>query len=264
MPISKFDLLPGTEVKTEFPPAISGTYLCVGEEDSVAVEAYAKAVLPNSRTSPYGILWRQPLATRHTGYQVYEIEVSYGPKPWGPFEWTVRGRSTGGETQKILGSFQTVATSAGAPDFQGLIGYNSHDQTVEGTEVPLPSSELSIDVKAPAGYINLAYQDALAQLKGRVNSTTFLIWPPGEVRCEGTEYSATNADSEFTLNISIQKNLTDFVAAGLTIPEKQGWDFLWFLTEKAVVAGVPVERAVHWYIERTLLRADFKTILGFG
>jgi len=281
MPITKFDLKPRSEEKTEFPPALSGVYVCVGEGDSSVVEAHAKAMLPNFRNSPYGILWRQPLVTREVGFQVFEVTANYGPKPWGPFEYTIRGRTTGGETQKILGSLSTVSKSTDAPDFKGLIGYNPTDGTVEGTDVPVPMSELSIDVKAPAGYINLAYQDALAGLKGRVNSTQFLIWPPGEVRCEGTEYSATSADSEFTLNISIQKNLPEFTTAGLTItvptsppadyPDgvaKEGWDYLWFLVEeKDVAAGahtVKGKNATHWYIERTLLRADFKAILGWG
>jgi hypothetical protein len=268
MPVTKFDLKHNSEERTEFPPSYSGTYIATGEDDAEQVEFYAKAVLPPQLTNVYGQLWRQPLVTRRIGWKVYEVDASYGPVPWGPFQYTIRGRTTGGETQKILGSFQTIATSTDAPDFKGLIGYNPTDGTVEGTDVPVPMSELSIDIKAPAGYINLAYQDALAQLKGRVSSTTFLIWPAGEVRCEGTEYSATNADSEFTLNISIQKNLTSFVSAGLTIPSKQGWDFLWFLVEeKDVVAGahtVKVKQAVHWYIERTLLRADFRAVLGFG
>lgn len=268
MPLTKFALKPNSEERTEFPPFYSGTYVATGEYDSEVVEAYAKAFLPPQLSNVYGQLWRQPIVTRCLGGANFEIDVSYGPKPWGPFEYTIRGRTTGGETQKILGSFETVAHSTNAPDFKGLIGYNPTDGTVEGTDVPVPMSELSIDVKAPAGYINLAYQDALAQMKGRYNSTTFLIWPAGEVRCEGTEYSASNADSEFTLNIAIQKNLTNFVSAGLTITAKKGWDFLWFLVEEVdVTAGghtVKVKQAKHWYVERTLLTADFKAILGFG
>lgn len=279
MPINKFALKPNSEERTEFPPFYSGTYIATGEDSSEAVELYAKSFLVPQLSSPHGQLWRQPIVTRRLGWQVFEVDASYGPKPWGPFEYTIRGR-VGGETQKIKGSLQTIAHSTDAPIFSetvdgskgGLIGVNA-DGTVEGTDILLSASELSIDVKAPAGYVNLAVQDSISGLVSSVNSTDFLVWKAGEVRYDSTEYSATNADSEFTVNVSIQKNLprppaTSFTSAGLTITAKQGWDLLWFLFEEedADFGGhtVKIQKAKHWYIERTMPRYDFKSVLGFG
>lgn len=269
MPLVKFDRLPGGEELIEFPPSYTARYLAVGEEDMSLVEAAALLLTPLSLITNSGAtIFRQPLQTTRKGFGIYEVEVPYARKKWGPFEITISGRSTGGGTVKIKGSLETIATSAGAPDFQGLIGYNPTDQTVEGTDVEEPISEISINFKAPPGFVNLAYMDSLTQLKGVVNNLPWLIWRAGEVRFDGAEYTdGTYTDTDVTLNVSIQKNLPASTIAGLSVDAKDGWDFLWFLTKEENVAGPPpyvITRAEHWYIERTRLRANFGAILGFG
>lgn len=268
MALSKFEPLPATEEFINFPPAYRQTYLMVGVDEFNTVNALAAALLPQTKLSTAGILYLQPLVVNRRAYQVYEVETYYGPRPFSEFEITLSGRSTGGETIKILGSLETVSTSANAPDFQGLIGYNPTDQSVEGVDIPVPSLEITITMKVPAGFLRLEKIDQLAELKGKVNSSPWMIWQIGEVRFDGAEFSeitsTATAEAEISYIVSIQKTLKNFESAGLTITEKQGWDYLWLLTEDDVNGGLPIKRATHYYVERTMPRADFAAILGFG
>lgn len=213
------------------------------------------------------VLYRQPVILRRLGHKLYESDVLWTPKNPLPYNLTIRGRTTGG-TQRILGSLQTVATSSNAPDFQGLIGFNPSDESVEGTEITVPVLELSIDITYPTGVVNAAFANLLTELTGRVNSTSWLGWAAGEVLYQGADFSdGVNNPVEVSHNIAVQRNITGATIAGLTGITKDGWDLLWFLTEdKTVVAGgadVPVKQAVHWYVERVYPRANFPAALGF-
>lgn len=264
MPLTKFDELPDSRQLTEFPPSVQVAYMAVGLDDAVQVETEAFARLPLAIASVYGVLYRQPLQVQRLGYNVHEVYAEWAQRKWSALDWTIRGRTTGG-TQKILGSLSTVATSADAPDFQGLIGVNA-DGTVEGTEVGVPALQITIDVSYPLGFVNTAMAKLWSYNTYKVNNSAVLGWAAGEVLYEGSEFEdGSNTAARVSHNVSVSQNLAEFTAAGLNITAKQGWDFLWFLTEDAEHAGppiAPVKRAVHWYVERIYQRANLAQILG--
>ena len=263
MAIVKFDEVPGTQQSDEYPPSVRSTWLSSGEDNENLVEQYAVANLALAVASPFGVLYRQPLAFQQIGYKHYHVFVEYSRRKWGPFQFSFRGRTTGG-TQKIIASLETVATSANAPDFQGLIGVNQVDGRVEGTDVLIPETQVSCDVTYPQGYVNSARIAQWTNYTGHVNNAGWQGWKTGEVRYDGTEFEeGADIETRVTHNFSISLNLTNFESAGLTITAKQGWDVLWFLTEKADDAGVPIQKAVHWYVERVYHRFSFAALFGF-
>lgn len=263
MAIEKFDELTDASQSTQYPPAARTTFLAVGEDDENLVEQYALANTLLAIATPFGILYRQPLNFQRLGYKTYHVFVEWSKSKWGPFQFSIRGRTTGG-TQKIVASLATIATSANAPDFQGLIGVNQVDGTVEGADVIVPVLQVAVDVTYPAGFVNSARMASWSVNTPSVNSVAWQGWAAGEALYEGTEFEdGTDIEARVTHNFSISKNLTNFQSAGLTVTAKNGWDLLWFLTEKDDDAGVPIQKAVHWYVERIYPRTSFQTLFGF-
>lgn len=263
MPLLKFDRLPDTEEWLEYPPEFRERYVITGLNDLTSVNSTAMGLLALAIASPAGILYRQPLVIERIGHNVYHVAVTYSQKKFSTLEWTIRGRTTGG-TQKIRGSLETIETSVGAPDFQQLIGVNA-DGTVEGTEVIVPILEFSIDIVYPLGHVNQSMMNAWANLTGTTNAGVWLGRQRGEVLFLGSEFEdGTTTPAAVTHNVAIQPNLTNGTIAGLAGINKRGWEFLWFQVEDAVDGGVPVKRAVHWYVEKIYQESNFAAILGFG
>jgi len=189
--------------------------------------------------------------------------VLWNAKPQTDFEVTYRGRSTGG-TQKILGSYFTAGHRPKAPDYKGLIGYNPKTQDVEGCEIIVPVQELEIEVTYPVGYASATYINGITQLTGSVNAVQWRLWQAGSVLYQGAEFNwGGTAPTRITHHVSIQPNIFNATIAGLKGINKEGWDFLWFLTEKAPEGALPIQTAKHWYSERVYRRANFAAILGF-
>ena len=80
----------------------------------------------------------------------------YGRRNWALLEVYIRGSTTGGGTVRLKQSLQTISTSAGAPNFGGLIGVNQTEDTVEGVEEEVPTLDYSIDVTYPVGFLTNA------------------------------------------------------------------------------------------------------------
>lgn len=261
-----FDEVTDARELHEFPPSVTTRYRMVGLDDALATEVQALSLLASAITSPYGILFRQPIHVFRLGYRVHEVQVEWAQRKWAPLDISIRGRTTGG-TQKIIGSLSTVSMSNNAPNFQGLIGVNS-DGTVEGAEIIVPTLQLALDVQYPLGFLNWDMMKVWSYNTGTVNAGAMLGWQAGEVLYEGSEFEdGTNIPTRVTHNVSISPNLFNFTACGLTIAEKQGWDFLWFRTvdETHTVGGTtfPVKRATHYYVERNYRRINLAAILGF-
>lgn len=267
MPLRKFAPVPDAYVISEGDQSNAyarDVYMAVGEDDETRVELFAAQTVPQAIATSVGTLYRQPMSVRRIGFEVYEVDVEWGQKKWGALEWSIRGRTTGG-TQKVLGSLSTVSSSSNAPNFNGLIGVNA-DGTIEGTEVIVPTTQLAIDVVYPRGSISNLEIAVWTTATSSVNLSPVLGWPAGEVLYEGAEFEhGSDIPRRVTHNISISPNLSNFTAAGLTIAEKQGWDFLWFrVVEETAIAGgttYAVKRATHYYVERLYRRLDLASLL---
>lgn len=265
MPVIKFDPLPDASESTQYPPSARITYLCYGEDEEAIVEAYAFSNIALAIPTPWGIIYRQPIRVRRIGFKVYHVDAEWSRQKWGPFQFSIRGR-TGGGTQHISSSLSTVATSENAPDFQGQIGVTQEngDFRVEGTDIPISQTDLAVDVTYPAGFVNHDRIAMWTRNTPRVNNGNWQKWSTGEVLYLGTEFEdGSDIEARVTHNISISLNLTNFQVGGLTITEKQGWDLLWLLTEKDEDDGAPVTRAVHWYVERIFYRTSLTALFGF-
>lgn len=253
-----------------FEPLARQVYITTGEDNIELVSQHAHANIPNALPfAGLGILYRQPLQIRRKGYKVFETEAMYGRRNWALLEIHIRGNTMGGGTVRLKQALQTMLTSAGAPNFGGLIGVNQIEDTVEGVEEELPSLDFSIDITYPVGFLTNAMMAIWSELTQRVNSVQWLGWPAGTVLYRGADFDGVPAGANTSpLNIShqvsVSPNLTNVTIAGFNGITKEGWDVLWWLHEDQEVGGVTVKKPVHWYVERTKLRAAFAGYLGFG
>lgn len=257
-----------------FEPVHRTIYVATGDDFLSNVNSYAHANIPPIVTVPgFGLLYRQPLQVRRVGFKVYEIDAMYGRRNWGELEVMIRGSTLGGGTVKLKQSFETVLTSTNAPNFGGLIGVDLTAGTVEGVEEELPALDYSLDITYPVGFLNNAMLGSWSNLTKKVNSVAFMGWPAGSVYYKGADFEGVPPVSNpsplsVSHQISVQPKLNSVTINGFSGITKDGWDVLWWLTEEQeqAVAGatVKVQKPIHWYVERTKLRAVFQSILGFG
>jgi hypothetical protein len=266
VPLRKFDEDLDSRELVEFPPRISARWICTGLDNSNEVQVVALGFLAQMQPSPFGILYRQPLIINRLGYQVHEVLVEWAQQKWSPFDFTIRGRTTGG-MQKILGSFATVAKSANAPDFGGLIGVQD-DGTIEGAEVPIGVQEFAVEVTYPLGYLSHAMMAAWSDNVGCTNLNPWRGWSARQLLYMGSDYEdGTNIPTRVAHNLIRGRHLKQVTVCGLGPFDKAAHDHLWFRTveQTHTVGGstFKVKRATHYYVERVTVAVDFTIIFGF-
>lgn len=219
-------------------------------------------------------LYRQPLTVTRLGDGIYESDVIWNLRSNTEFEVNVRGRTSGGQ-QKLIGSFFTAGKFAAAgsklpiPDYKQVIAYNPKTQEAEGCEVFVPEQEYEVEVRYPIGYVTEDYLTGLDDLVGYVNLLKWRRWDAGRVVYRGAEYSyGNNLPVTIVHIIGLQRNLKNVTLAGIPGITKDGWDFLWYLTQdKDVPVGdgniVRIKKAQYAFVERVFPRRDFKAVLGF-
>lgn len=148
--------------------------------------------------------------------------------------------STGGQTQRITNSIQTVSRHAPAgetpPNFGTAI--NVRDGDVEGVEITVPQYRFSETHIIAAATVTQAYRLVLAQLTGKVNNATFRGFLSHEVLflgAEGTRRGLEVTDPwEITFNFVREPTVTGLDIGGVSVPVKRGWDYLWVVHKDVV------------------------------
>lgn len=249
-------------------------YGVTGTANESQVVLTALASTPVAIWTAYGIMWRQaPTCSVSAGATNWTVDVPYtivqdSDGSGGGGSWSWRFSTTGG-TVHIKAAKSTVSSyPGGAADEHDLIGHHGDD--VEGTDIVIPSSKITVSYKAPAGLVNLAWCWAMDDLTGTVNSDTFLGRPAGEILFTGIEQSATLPSSGSSGETSVDftflrsKNLTGQVVDAITGIDKQGWDVAWIAWKDDVDAGQAVKVAKAVYVNRVYDRVAFKSVFGFG
>lgn len=114
-----------------------------------------------------------------------------------------------------------------------------------------------------ASRINTSYKRRAANLVGKVNSTVFNRWNPGEVLLESITQGEIYTNSrnielcDLVFTFAIRPN-GDRECAGHTIPAVDGWDYLWQISD--INPGESAETLHSLHISRIYERASFNAL----
>jgi hypothetical protein len=242
-------------------------YVAAGSSDELFVRAHALAGTAALLMTPAGILYRQDILIEPQAADIWHVRVPYGPQNRTLGSITLDYDTTGGTIHLKAGlahidSF-AAAGAGDPPDHQGAIGVNGDE--VEGVEVVSDALKLTVTVTHPAGIVTLARIKHLRSLTGRVNSDTFLTFPPGEVLFLGSVgRDGTNVEAEASYQFACSENLVGQVIAGIEGVKKDGWDVAWIEFRDAVDGGKPVRRPKFLHVDRVYKRVPMAISLGFG
>lgn len=145
----------------------------------------------------------------------------------------------------------------------------NEDNEAEGVETLVPVARFTVRYAASEGIIDGAYQRAVEDLVGKVNADTYLNRPPGSLLFQGASGSERNDGSwEITFSFLYKPNVSAqagdppiVVGSGeyaVTIPDKDGWDYLWVRTVKGTDAnGQLIRKPDYAFVHQVYDRANF-------
>jgi hypothetical protein len=235
-------------------------YTVTGSNDESAVLAALRSTAPETY---YGMR-RMQVEAEPVGGGIWQCTVPYEGK-----NETVYTFETGGSTQHITQSLQTIARHAAsgstAPDFQGAIGVNG--DSIDGVDVTVPVFNFTESRRCAGSVVTGAYKLALFNATGKVNNASFRGFAAGEVLFLGASGTKTGIDDwEIAYKFAASPNVASLaIGGGITVTAKKGWEYLWvrFADTEDTSANAMVKRPVAAYVEQVYPTADFST-LGIG
>jgi hypothetical protein len=204
------------------------------------------------------------------GVAVY-VPFSYDYTPPGSFSISF---DISAQTQRIMQSRQTRGTYVKpgfvAQDFKGAIGVQ-HDKSIEGCDIQIPATVLTINQTVAAADVDQAYIVRLTRAVGTMSKTDWKGYFAGEllfVRASGQQRLDGNWDLAFGFAFNPNEIVTiDDIGTGGggAGVNKRGWDYLWCYYEPVNddINHVTPPRPTAAYVERVYNETDFAT-LGIG
>ena len=245
-------------------PSIDLLFLIDGTDNDLE----AKGNLLTASPILYDGLIRQTAHIEQIGPALWDGSVRYGPRKRPDTGESSFSFDTGGGTQHVTQSLQTLGAYAPpdmtAPDYQGAIGATG--ENVEGVDVTVPVYNFSETHYVAIESVTQAYKAALFALTGRINAAPFRGFAAGEVLFLGASGSQRGEeDWEITFRFAASPNVSGLSVGNITGIAKRGWDYLWVRYEDAedATAKVLVKRPVAAYVERVYYDGDFSA-LGIG
>lgn len=177
---------------------------------------------------------------------------------------------TGGGTRHVERSIRTVSTTPSSEAYPG--GINTDDDGhINGIDITMPVFNFSETHIFPPSRVSTSYKKALMEQTGKVNNSSFRGFNAGEVLCLGVSGSRRGDSSEdnwaITFKFAVSQNQSNIRIDALTVPSKQGWDYLWVQYKSAEVSQggktkkVKVPRAA--FVEQVYEKGNFGA-LGIG
>jgi hypothetical protein len=239
-------------------PSVDLVYIIRGTDDDLA----AKEALAEASPVFYDGLVRQSLHIERVAEDIWEGSARYGPlQPRQTGDSTYQF-DTGGGTQHITQSLQTVGRYAPpgktAPDFQGAIGV-THDN-VEGVDITVPVYNFSETHYLSDAAVTPAYKATLFFLTGKVNGGPFRGFQMGEVLFLGASGSKRGTeDWEITFRFAASPNVAGLVVGDIGGISKRGWEYLWvrYADAEDMASGTLVKRPIAAYVEQVYPYGDF-------
>lgn len=264
MPIAVHEKWESRESTVGESPSIDRVYIVRGTASDLA----AKAALAAATPVLYDGLVRQSLHIERLSEDIWEGSVRYGQLQSPEIGDSVYQFETGGGTQHITQSLQTVGRYAPpgkiAPDFHGAIGV-THDN-VEGVDITVPVYNFSETHYIASGLVTPGYRATLFFLTGKVNGAAFRGFAAGEVLFLGASGSKRGQDDwEITFRFAASPNITGLQVGNITGINKKGWEYLWvrYADDEDAAAKVLVKKPIAAYVEQVYQYGDFSG-LGIG
>lgn len=171
---------------------------------------------------------------------------------------------TGGGTTHMSQSLKTkgkyAASGHTAPDFGGAIEVDEND-TVKGIDITTPIFNFNETHYFTASEVSTNYKNTLADLTGRVNNSAFRGNPAGTVLflgAAGTRRGIRSTDLwEINFKFAVSPNKKNLTIEGITITEKEGWDYMWFRYEAELSGNSRIKKPVAAYVEEIYERRSF-------
>ena len=153
-------------------------------------------------------------------------------------------------------------------DANGMIGWNGKTgQEAEFAGVDVPCADMRITFKKPMAYSTLtstAYMKKLGRLTGRVNSSTFKGWEPGELMFLGANFTAKRGEEDLivSFNFRAMPNEDDAKVAGRSIGKLRGCEYAWTRSETVSDKGSKRPRVMvkAIYKSSVVKTADFRQL----
>ena len=156
---------------------------------------------------------------------------------------------------------------ADAPDFKRAINVDN-ESNVNGCEIVMPTFQFTETRTVKAVKVNASYKRKVAELTGTVNAGAFKGFEAGEVLFLGATGSKKGKKRkhpwEITFKFAVSPNKDDLVVGDITVPHKDGWDYLWVKYEDEVSEDKAnlVKKPVAVYVEKVYERKNFSLLKG--
>ena len=256
-------------------PGISGDskqrtvpYRVLDTENEDTVIKALDAFVPGFRGFPLSTF----TALQHEKVDTWTISAVYADEDDSPAkpaegEWTFNWE-LGTQNVRIL-SANTVAVwpAAGndADHFKGLINVGTDGQP-QGLDIYAKQLNFSIDYTLSSAAASISNFLLLADKQLDIHSgPAFLgIFPTGSVLFLGASgRMVVGKASTINLKFAYQKNqTTSLVVQGITVDDKDGWDYLWPAYKDAIASGEQVPQVEALYIARPYpIRSDLNDLL---
>lgn len=193
----------------------------------------------------------------------WTAEYNFKP-PESSLRW---GFDTQGGSVRVTHSLATSRYPAGAPNFNGAIGYKrSADGSgdIEGVDKVIPALKISATYRWPVGAFTSLDINTLAALSGTVNQSAWQGYAAGELLFLGASGEIVpGLPTEVTYEFAASANTSGLTIGSIGSIAKAGHDYLWVLWEDDEDASQLTKNPLAVYVERVYTQAAFSA-LGIG
>jgi hypothetical protein len=237
--------------------ATSDTFVYVGTNGgSIDPAAAADALLLHYRNTQDDVLPFLQVDGEYINDKHALVTASINKTKLDPVSFNTTGAST-----HLNQSFATRGIYAApgkiAPDYRGAIGVS--DSGVAGVDVTVPAFEFSVRKKFE--FVSTEYLLAMVAMTGRVNSTAWSIFAPGEALFLGGEGGEDEQDwVDVTYHFAARPNETNINVGAIQGVTKRGWDYLWVKHGEEVVGDRVLQVPEAAYVEQVYGEADFNAL----
>lgn len=153
-----------------------------------------------------------------------------------------------------------------ADDAHGLIGWNGkvgNDSEVEGADLPFGEMKETYTKVMRLTRLTTDYKRKVKRMVGKVNSTEFFGWLPGEMMFKGANYSTPLRGAKtatVTFQFDIQENEDKAEVCGINCGAKQGFEYIWMRYKTKVNDGAVSAEPAGVYIATVCKTAEFREL----
>lgn len=253
---------PESGAMTGAPATLTKLYGVSGTIDEGIAWAFAKAATAPIAMAGGQVVYRQDVRLSPVGYDLWDVEVSYGTLEKTVGEYRFAFSTTGGTVTVRQAKEHIAVFPAGKPNNGGAIDVQNGE--AQGTEIVIPACKLTYTFRHPLGFVNELLAVKLARLTGKTNSAVWHGFKAGECLFLGaTGSDGSSSEAEVQYEVAASEEMTSATIGAITGVSKKGWEVAWSSFIDDVDGGAPVRKVDYISIERVYDSFDFAAQLGF-